>query len=100
YTVASTLNTLASEKEEDEITGDVKTGLDKFFESLPEHHPARLQYATVKFASGAGQTVAGIFANAFDKLSIFTLTPIAKMTAMNSFEMRKIGFGKMISGVA
>ncbi|MYL22067.1 TraM recognition domain-containing protein [Halobacillus litoralis] len=99
YTVANTLNTLASEKEVNEITGDIKTGLDKFFESLPEQHPARLQYATVKFASGAGQTVAGIFANAFDKMSIFTLTPIAKMTSMNSFEMKKIGFGKVVSGV-
>ncbi|MFS0788847.1 type IV secretory system conjugative DNA transfer family protein [Shouchella sp. 1P09AA] len=100
YTVATTLNELASEKEEDEKTGDLHTGLDTFFESLPEHHPAKLQYATVKFASGAGQTVAGIFANAFDKLSIFTLTPIAKMTARNSFDMKKIGFGKSISGKA
>ncbi|MYL43970.1 VirD4-like conjugal transfer protein, CD1115 family [Virgibacillus salexigens] len=100
YTVASTLNTLASEKEFDEVTGETTTGLDKFFDSLPENHPAKLQYATVKFASGAGQTVAGIFANAFDKLSIFTLTPIAKMTSMNSFEMRKIGFGKIVSGIS
>lgn len=100
YTVASTLNELASEKEEDEETGELHTGLDTFFESLPEHHPAKLQYATVKFASGAGQTVAGIFANAFDKLSIFTLTPIAKMTAKNSFDMKKVGFGKVVTGKA
>lgn len=97
YTVASTLNTLASEKEELE-DGSQLTGLDRFFDSLPQNHPAKLQYATVKFASGAGQTVAGIFANAFDKLSIFTLTPIAKLTSRNSFDMRKIGFGKVISG--
>lgn len=98
YTVANTLNVLASEKYTNESSGEQYTGLDNFFDSLPEHHPAKLQYATVKFASGAGQTVAGIFANAFDKLSIFTLTPIAKMTSKNSFEMRKIGFGKVISG--
>ncbi|WP_245917962.1 VirD4-like conjugal transfer protein, CD1115 family [Alteribacillus bidgolensis] len=100
YTVATTLNELAAEKDMDEVTGDTTTGLDRFFDSLPENHPAKLQYATVKFASGAGQTVAGIFANAFDKLNIFTLTPIAKMTSMNSFDMKKIGFGKVIAGKA
>jgi len=100
YTVANTLNTLASDKEIDEVTGETTTGLDKFFASLPDQHPARLQYATIKFASGAGQTVAGIFANAFDKLNIFTLTPIAKMTSRNSFDMKKVGFGKSISGIA
>ncbi|WP_054637615.1 VirD4-like conjugal transfer protein, CD1115 family, partial [Thalassobacillus sp. C254] len=98
YTVANTLNELAAEQEEDEVNGKMITGLDKFFDSLPEHHPAKLQYATVKFASGAGQTVAGIFANAFDKLNIFTLTPIAKMTSKSSFDMKKVGFGKVMSG--
>jgi type IV secretion system protein VirD4 len=98
YTVANTLNELAAEQEMDEVTGSMVTGLDRFFDSLPESHPAKLQYATVKFASGAGQTVAGIFANTFGKLNIFTLTPIAKMTSMNTFEMKKIGFGKFLSG--
>ncbi|WP_062515065.1 VirD4-like conjugal transfer protein, CD1115 family [Halobacillus sp. KGW1] len=98
YTVANTLNTLASEQYMDEITGDTETGLDRFFDSLPEQHPARLQYATIRFASGASQTVSGIFSYTFDKLSIFTLTPIAKMTSMNSFDMKKIGFGKTMTG--
>lgn len=99
YTVANTLNKLGSEKNIDEVTGEETSGLDRFFDSLPEGHPARLQYATVKFASGAGQTVAGILANAYAKLSIFTLTPIAKMTSKNSFEMKKVGFGKIVTGV-
>lgn len=100
YSVANTLNELASDKYTSDTTEEQRTGLDDFFDSLPTNHPAKLQYATVKFASGAGQTVAGIFANAFDKLSIFTLTPIAKMTSQNSFDMKKIGFGKVISGKA
>lgn len=99
YTVASTLNQLASDQEDDG-NGKMITGLDKFFDSLPPNHAAKLQYATVKFASGAGQTVAGIFANAFDKLNIFTLTPIAKMTSQNTFDMKKVGFGKSITGKA
>lgn len=99
YSVANTLNELASQQETDE-KGTMISGLDHFFDSLPRNHPAKLQYATVKFASGAGQTVAGIFANAFDKLSIFTLTPIAKMTSHHSFDMRKVGFGKHITGFA
>ncbi|WP_425320074.1 VirD4-like conjugal transfer protein, CD1115 family [Marinococcus halophilus] len=99
YSVANTLNELASQQETDE-KGTMISGLDHFFDSLPRNHPAKLQYATVKFASGAGQTVAGIFANAFDKLSIFTLTPIAKMTSYHSFDMRKVGFGKHITGFA
>ncbi|WP_179134421.1 VirD4-like conjugal transfer protein, CD1115 family [Oceanobacillus timonensis] len=98
YNVASTINTLASEVEIDEVTGQQTTGLDKFFESLPENHPAKLQFATVKFSAGAPQTVAGIYANAFEKLNIFTMTPVAKMTSKNSFPMRKIGFGKYLSG--
>jgi type IV secretion system protein VirD4 len=98
YTVANTLNELAAEQEMDEVTGTMITGLDRFFDSLPEGHSAKLQYATVKFASGAGSTVAGIFANTFGKLNIFTLTPIAKMTSMNTFDMKKVGFGKFISG--
>ncbi|WP_332698422.1 VirD4-like conjugal transfer protein, CD1115 family [Halalkalibacter lacteus] len=98
YTVAQTLNELASEQEMNEVTGNMVTGLDRFFDSLPEGHAAKLQYATVKFASGAGQTVAGIYANTFGKLNIFTLTPIAKMTSMNTFDMKRIGFGKVVSG--
>ncbi|GEK59433.1 hypothetical protein CHL76_11995 [Marinococcus halophilus] len=99
YSVANILNELASQQTADE-KGNTRTGLDDFFDSLPASHPAKLQYATVKFASGAGQTVAGIYANAFDKLSIFTLTPIAKMTSHHSFDMRKVGFGKHITGIA
>lgn len=98
YNVASTINTLASEIEIDEITGQQTTGLDKFFDSLPENHPAKLQFATVKFSAGAPQTIAGIYANAFEKLNIFTMTPVAKMTSKNSFDMRKIGFGKYLAG--
>lgn len=98
YNVANTINSLASEVEIDERTGQQTTGLDKFFDSLPENHPARLQFATVKFSAGAPQTVAGIYANAFEKLNIFTMTPVAKMTSMNSFDMKKIGFGKHIAG--
>src|SRR5699024_3729872 len=98
YTVATTLNKLGSESDIDPITGEETLGLDKFFNSLGENSPARLQYGSAKFASGAGETLAGILTNAYDMLSNFTLTPIAKMTSMNTFDMKKVGFGKSIKG--
>jgi type IV secretion system protein VirD4 len=85
YTVANMLSELGSK--EDEFGNNE---LDKYFSNLEASSPAKMQYATSKFADGS--TRGGIFATAMTELQIFTLDEIAKMTSMNSISLKDVGF--------
>lgn len=95
HNVAVMLSELSSETTLDE-KGQETSKLDVFFNQFDSTHPARLQFQTVKFASQ--QTRASILANTAAKLSIFTLTNIARMTSTNTIDLSRIGFGKKIKG--
>ncbi|MEH7000877.1 VirD4-like conjugal transfer protein, CD1115 family, partial [Priestia megaterium] len=97
YTVANMLSELGtSEALDDE--GVPQNALDMYFQSLPSHSVARMQYATSNFAKG--NTRAGIFTQTMSELTIFTFDEIAKMTSKNSVDLKRVGFGKSIKGVA
>ncbi|MHC5534710.1 VirD4-like conjugal transfer protein, CD1115 family [Priestia megaterium] len=97
YTVANMLSELGtSEALDDE--GVPQNALDMYFQSLPSHSVARMQYATSNFAKG--NTRAGIFTQTMSELTIFTFDEIAKMTSRNSVDLKRVGFGKSIKGVA
>lgn len=95
YNIALMMIELATQTIVDEESGEEKTALDKFFEQFEASHPARMQYATIDFARG--QTRAGVLSNTASKLGIFTLEGTAKLTAKNSFDMRKLGFNHWLT---
>lgn len=97
YNVALMLSDLGSRTVEDEDGNEI-SALDDFFNSFPENHPAKMQYATINFAGG--QTRASILANTNAKLGVFTLDGTAKLTSQNSLDMAKIGFGHWLKGKA
>ncbi|MGG0763333.1 VirD4-like conjugal transfer protein, CD1115 family [Bacillus paramycoides] len=98
YAVANMLSELGSK----EIIIDPKeppiNALDFYFESLPSDSVAKMQYATSNFSKG--QARGGIFTQTMNGLSIFTFDEIAKMTAENSVDLKRVGFGKTIKGRA
>ena len=96
YNVAMMLSDLGTKTYVDKVTKTEISALDLFFDEFPENHPAKMQYATINFSSG--QTRASIMANANAKLGVFTLDGTAKLTAQNSFDMTKVGFGRWIKG--
>jgi type IV secretion system protein VirD4 len=98
YSVANMLTTLGTKKLMDEKTGMEIDALDDYFSKLPPDNVAKMQYATLNFSSGV--TRAGILANTSAKLGIFTLDAVAKMTSKNSFDLKRIGFGRTIVGFA
>ncbi|MCY9746961.1 VirD4-like conjugal transfer protein, CD1115 family [Paenibacillus larvae] len=87
YSVANFLATKGSDNDE-----NGNNALDLFFTSRSENDPARMMYASSNFASG--NTRAGIFSVAMEKLQIFALTPNAKLTSYNTLPLTEIGFGK------
>lgn len=95
YNIALMMIELATQTIVDEESGEEKTALDKFFEQFEPSHPARMQYATIDFARG--QTRAAVLSNTASKLGIFTLEGTAKLTAKNSFDMRKLGFNHWLT---
>lgn len=97
YNVALMLSDLGSRTVEDDDGNEI-SALDDFFNSFPENHPAKMQYATINFAGG--QTRASILANTNAKLGVFTLDGTAKLTSQNTLDMAKIGFGHWIKGKA
>ncbi len=70
--------------------------LDLYFQNLPAGNIAKAQYATSNFSKGS--TRGGIFATAMSKLDPFTFDSTAKLTAKNSVDLKKVGFGKSIEG--
>ncbi|MGN2371456.1 VirD4-like conjugal transfer protein, CD1115 family [Clostridium cagae] len=85
YTVANMLSELGSKEDEFQ-----RNELDNYFSKLDPSSAAKMQYATSNFSKGTAR--GGIFSTAMSKLQIFTLDEIAKMTSMNSINLKDIGF--------
>ena len=66
------------------------SAMDKYFDSLPPGNPAKNQYAQLRMSEG--KTRASILSNTMSKLTQFTLTNIAQMTATQDFDMTSVGF--------
>ncbi len=84
YLFIVTLEAMRDEKSKE-------SALDQFFMSRPATDRARLKYATIKFSEG--KTRASILSILASELSIFGYENIAKMTALNTIDLLKIGFG-------
>ncbi|MGG3801182.1 VirD4-like conjugal transfer protein, CD1115 family [Metabacillus fastidiosus] len=97
YAVANMLAELGSREVMDE-EGELQNALDMYFQELPADSVAKMQYATSNFSKGT--TRGGIFTQTMNGLSIFTFDEIAKMTAKNSVDLTRVGFGKTIKGTA
>lgn len=95
YTVANMLSELGTKNEMDENGQEYNT-LDQYFQALPQSHVAKEQYATSNFSKG--NTRSSIFTTAMNGLTKFTMSETAKMTAKNSLDLKKVGFGQSIKG--
>ncbi|PFV40278.1 VirD4-like conjugal transfer protein, CD1115 family, partial [Bacillus thuringiensis] len=98
YAVANMLSELGSKEVIVDPEADPQNALDLYFEGLPAGSVAKMQYATSNFSKGT--TRGGIFTQTMNGLSIFTFDEIAKMTAKNSVDLKRVGFGKTIKGRA
>ncbi|WP_144573061.1 VirD4-like conjugal transfer protein, CD1115 family [Bacillus cereus] len=96
YAVANMLSELGSKEIIIDPEEPPKNALDLYFENLPSDSVAKMQYATSNFSKG--QARGGIFTQTMNGLSIFTFDEIAKMTAKNSVDLKRVGFGKTIKG--
>ncbi|PEA69136.1 VirD4-like conjugal transfer protein, CD1115 family, partial [Bacillus toyonensis] len=96
YAVANMLSELGSKEIIIDPEEPPKNALDLYFEGLPADSVAKMQYATSNFSKG--QARGGIFTQTMNGLSIFTFDEIAKMTAKNSVDLKRVGFGKTIKG--
>ncbi|MGU3463175.1 VirD4-like conjugal transfer protein, CD1115 family, partial [Bacillus sp. D48C] len=96
YAVANMLSELGSKEIIIDPDEPPKNALDLYFENLPSDSVAKMQYATSNFSKG--QARGGIFTQTMNGLSIFTFDEIAKMTAKNSVDLKRVGFGKTIKG--
>ncbi|MDD9781166.1 type IV secretory system conjugative DNA transfer family protein [Priestia megaterium] len=98
YTVANMLSELGSKEVVIDKKGNTQNALDMYFDDLPTNSVAKMQYATSNFSKGT--TRGGIFTQTMNGLSIFTFDEIAKMTAKNSVDLKRVGFGKTLKGKA
>ncbi|OJE50702.1 ATPase [Bacillus proteolyticus] len=96
YAVANMLSELGSKEVIVDPKADPENALDLYFEGLPADSVAKMQYATSNFSKGT--TRGGIFTQTMNGLSIFTFDEIAKMTAENSVDLKRVGFGMTIKG--
>lgn len=96
YAVANMLSELGSKEVIVDPKADPENALDLYFEGLPADNVAKMQYATSNFSKGT--TRGGIFTQTMNGLSIFTFDEIAKMTAKNSVDLKRVGFGMTIKG--
>ncbi|PEB20731.1 ATPase [Bacillus toyonensis] len=96
YAVANMLSELGSKEIIIDPEEPPKNALDLYFEGLPADSVAKMQYATSNFSKGT--TRGGIFTQTMNGLSVFTFDEIAKMTAKNSVDLKRVGFGKTIKG--
>ncbi|MBM6647095.1 VirD4-like conjugal transfer protein, CD1115 family [Bacillus sp. RIT 809] len=96
YAVANMLSELGSKEVIVDPKADPQNALDLYFEGLPADNVAKMQYATSNFSKGT--TRGGIFTQTMNGLSIFTFDEIAKMTAKNSVDLKRVGFGMTIKG--
>ena len=91
YTVANMLSELGSKND---IKGNNE--LDNYFNKLDRKSVAKMQYATSNFSKGEAR--GSIFSVAMAELNIFTMDEIAKLTAMNTINLRDIGFKSKDNG--
>lgn len=87
YTVIMMLTDLGTKFDKD---GYCK--LDYFFDCLESNSPAKLQYATIQFSRGKMRS--SIFTLAMAKLKNYTSDAIAKMTAVNTFDIEELAYGE------
>ncbi|UOR12015.1 type IV secretory system conjugative DNA transfer family protein [Halobacillus amylolyticus] len=95
YAVANMLSELGTKNEIDD-NGQEYNALDQYFQELPQAHVAKEQYATSNFSKG--NTRSSIFTTAMNGLTKFTMSETAKMTAKNSLDLKKVGFGQSMKG--
>ncbi|HHT20798.1 MAG TPA: type IV secretory system conjugative DNA transfer family protein [Tissierellia bacterium] len=84
YTVASFLTEYSA------VQPNGQSAMDLYFDALPPGNPAKNQYAQLRMSEG--KTRASILSNTMSKLTQFTLTNIAQMTASQDFDMQTVGF--------
>lgn len=90
YNVGQMIIELSAKKFVNQVTGDEKDGLDKYFEKLPRGNVAKARYASA--LSAGKKTKGSILSVVFDKLDVFQSENIAKMTSANSFDLKSVGF--------
>lgn len=87
YTVTVMLSELGSNPDENGYTK-----LDHYFGTLPPNHPAKLQYSTIQFSQGV--TRSGIFTTTMAQLKNYAYSSIARMTAVNTFNIEDLAYGE------
>ncbi|EAD9920857.1 type IV secretory system conjugative DNA transfer family protein [Listeria innocua] len=98
--VAYMLNTMGSdvkrsfERVEDQKVLVETNALDEFFQQFPNNHVAKKQYATSNFSTD--KTRASIYTTAMEKLNIFSMDNIARMTSSNDIDLDLVGFPQRI----
>lgn len=98
--VAYMLNTMGSdvkrsfERVEDQKVLVETNALDEFFQEFPDGHVAKKQYATSNFSTD--KTRASIYTTAMEKLNIFSMDNIARMTSLNDIDLDLVGFPQRI----
>lgn len=97
YNVSEMLNELGSLNYVEDPEKDIQTtnALDAYFQSLPASDEAKKQYGSTSFS---GEKAKGsILSTVNEGLSPFELPKNAKMTSLNSLEMKSIGFPKYVT---
>lgn len=69
--------------------------LDEFFKTLPEDSFAKVEYSSMASSESKGK--ASITSTILDRLSMFMMPKMAKMTSLNSLKLKSIGFPKSVS---
>ncbi|EKN1188832.1 type IV secretory system conjugative DNA transfer family protein, partial [Listeria monocytogenes] len=82
------------ERVEDQKVLVETNALDEFFQQFPNNHVAKKQYATSNFSTD--KTRASIYTTAMEKLNIFSMDNIARMTSLNDIDLDLVGFPQRI----
>ncbi|MBC1780532.1 type IV secretory system conjugative DNA transfer family protein [Listeria booriae] len=95
FSVAMMLRELGTKNvmvENEEGTKVPKNALTWYFDQFDSMHPARGQFAQTNF--GSGDSTSDVMSTTMEKLTQFTNTKNAKMTAKNSLNLEDLGFGE------
>lgn len=95
--VIDMLNVLGSVEyaKDPEIAFDKTNLLDEFFKSLPQSNIAQREFSTTNFSGSKAK--GSIFATIIQKLSVFSMPKMARLTSMNTLDFKTVGFPKYIS---
>lgn len=94
YNVAQFLIEMGNYKWVNPETMQEKNALDEYFRQLPQGSIAKAQYASTGFAGDRER--GSILSTAIRGLRIFQFEKVAKMTSINSFDLKRLGFPKDI----